>query len=288
MDSTRIVQKNKFHIYSHLPEHVARFGVPVLFSTERYESFNHLFRQCSVYSNKQSPSRDIAAAFATYDTVRFILQRGEWKNRERKIVTASTKVLDCLEKYKNSHHLLATLAAPNEPMSRTSETGRTTLERRIDPKHPNKSVSWRDTIANLISSAPRSHEQTTWHKCSSVVVANGDKANIGSHVLFKERMVREIATIQLESKHLIISKSISNEGIFGEIKEILKAASTPFASLSDTSSSGVVIVVAVAEINGTTHASFSMPVLKISDGMRVVAPKVNLLSAYRMFTDAPC
>ncbi|KAJ6538143.1 hypothetical protein B0H19DRAFT_1213675 [Mycena capillaripes] len=50
----------------------------VRFSTEVFECFNAIFRLCSVLSNHQAPSRDIAAKFADLDRVKHILSGGYW------------------------------------------------------------------------------------------------------------------------------------------------------------------------------------------------------------------
>ncbi|KAI0755371.1 hypothetical protein C8Q80DRAFT_1266837 [Daedaleopsis nitida] len=46
-----VTEKNKLHVLLHLPTHIELFGPALVFSTERYESFNHIFRLCSIHSN---------------------------------------------------------------------------------------------------------------------------------------------------------------------------------------------------------------------------------------------
>ena len=75
--------KPKFHFLVHLPLYIRRFGPCLLFSTERYESFNTVFRLCSILSNRQSPSRDIANTFAYQDTVKHIVTAGCWWDKVR-------------------------------------------------------------------------------------------------------------------------------------------------------------------------------------------------------------
>ncbi|KAJ6542404.1 hypothetical protein B0H10DRAFT_2180722 [Mycena sp. CBHHK59/15] len=58
-----LISKPKFHFLLHLPFFIRRFGPAVLFSTERYEAYNAVFRACSIYSNRQTPSRDIRMEF---------------------------------------------------------------------------------------------------------------------------------------------------------------------------------------------------------------------------------
>jgi hypothetical protein len=72
----RWFNKPKFHFIIHLPAHIRRFGPAVLFATETFESYNAIIRGKSVHSNHQSPSRDIALAFAHYSRVRHLLSGG--------------------------------------------------------------------------------------------------------------------------------------------------------------------------------------------------------------------
>ncbi len=73
-----LISKPKFHFLVHLPAYIARFGPAILFSTERYESFNHIFRLSSVYSNRQAPSRDSCTSFAINDVIKHIITGGYW------------------------------------------------------------------------------------------------------------------------------------------------------------------------------------------------------------------
>jgi hypothetical protein len=57
----------------HLPEAIRRFGPPILFATEKFESYNSILRTASIHSNRQSPSRDLAITFSNYQTIRLIL-----------------------------------------------------------------------------------------------------------------------------------------------------------------------------------------------------------------------
>ncbi|KAJ7213920.1 hypothetical protein GGX14DRAFT_534135 [Mycena pura] len=78
-DPARILQKIKIHLLTHLVDDVARFGPPIRNSTEVFEGFNAVFRLCSVLSNHQAPSRDIALKFASMDRVKHVISGGYWK-----------------------------------------------------------------------------------------------------------------------------------------------------------------------------------------------------------------
>ena len=62
----------------HLVEHIRRFGLPLLFATETFESYNGVICSFSVHSNCQAPSRDIAIAFANADCIRHLTSGGKF------------------------------------------------------------------------------------------------------------------------------------------------------------------------------------------------------------------
>ncbi|KAK1226230.1 hypothetical protein PQX77_010812 [Marasmius sp. AFHP31] len=76
--SIRWFNKPKFHILIHIPEHIRRMGPAMLFATETFESYNAVIREKSVHSNRQSPSRDIALAFAQGSRIRHMLSGGRF------------------------------------------------------------------------------------------------------------------------------------------------------------------------------------------------------------------
>ncbi|EJD34914.1 hypothetical protein AURDEDRAFT_75744, partial [Auricularia subglabra TFB-10046 SS5] len=79
LDPTRIVIKAKLHVLTHLPDDIPRFGPGVRFATEIFECFNAIFRMCSVLSNHQAPSRDIAISLANMDRMKHMISGGYWK-----------------------------------------------------------------------------------------------------------------------------------------------------------------------------------------------------------------
>lgn len=74
----RWFNKPKFHILLHLIQHIRRFGPPLLFATETFESYNALIRCLSVHSNRQAPSRDIAVGFANANRIRHLSSGGKF------------------------------------------------------------------------------------------------------------------------------------------------------------------------------------------------------------------
>ncbi|KAF8749048.1 hypothetical protein RHS01_10428 [Rhizoctonia solani] len=74
-----LILKPKFHFLVHLPYYIRWFGPALLFSTERFESFNGVFWAASTFSNCQSPLHDIAERFAQLDCAKHICAGGYWK-----------------------------------------------------------------------------------------------------------------------------------------------------------------------------------------------------------------
>ncbi|KAF7288899.1 hypothetical protein MIND_01405900 [Mycena indigotica] len=86
VEPLRILVKIKLHLLPHLPEDIRRFGPAVRFSTETQESYNAVFRMCSINGNHQAPSRDIAVKFSTMNNIKHALCGGFWEStssRER-------------------------------------------------------------------------------------------------------------------------------------------------------------------------------------------------------------
>lgn len=89
-----MISKPKLHFLRHIVFYVRRFGPPLLYSTERYESFNHVFRMCSVLSNRQSPSHDICKQFGAFAAIKHVVTGGYWWcNTRKEYICASNNVL---------------------------------------------------------------------------------------------------------------------------------------------------------------------------------------------------
>ncbi|KAH9165166.1 hypothetical protein EDB89DRAFT_1858608 [Lactarius sanguifluus] len=107
-----LILKPKFHFLVHLPAFIRRFGPAVLFSTERYESFNHVFRLSCIYSNRQAPSRDSCNTFAVQNCIKHIATGGYWRDNHTKMwVQAGQRILDYASAYDEA---LTWLGLPKE------------------------------------------------------------------------------------------------------------------------------------------------------------------------------
>ena len=80
IDPKRIFVKPKLHLLVHLLFDIRDHGPAGLYATEIFECFNAIFRMCSVLSNHQAPSRDIALACADMDRFKHQVSGGWWRN----------------------------------------------------------------------------------------------------------------------------------------------------------------------------------------------------------------
>ncbi|KIJ36061.1 hypothetical protein M422DRAFT_179901, partial [Sphaerobolus stellatus SS14] len=69
------IDKMKLHTLVHIPEDIRNHRPLVRSETEVFESFNGVFRLCSIHSNHQAPSKDIAIKCAQMDMTKHLMWR---------------------------------------------------------------------------------------------------------------------------------------------------------------------------------------------------------------------
>jgi hypothetical protein len=72
----------KLQLLPDIVEDIWWHGPDIRFSTEVFECFNAIFCLCSVLSNHQAPSRDIARKFISMDRVKHMLSGRYWREHE--------------------------------------------------------------------------------------------------------------------------------------------------------------------------------------------------------------
>ncbi|KAG1736269.1 hypothetical protein EDD22DRAFT_745936, partial [Suillus occidentalis] len=164
-----IISKPKFHFLVHLPAYIRRFGPAVIFSTERYESFNHVFRLTCVYSNRQAPSRDSCRVFAHQDIIKHIVTGGFWyDNDASKWVQGGAQILGYLDEHPEQARLLGlSVFNRNAPI----------------PGKSSPLLPWKATRCWTILKTAQ--PGTVYYRGKSVVAREGDVAFLNSHVIFR-------------------------------------------------------------------------------------------------------
>jgi hypothetical protein len=75
----KVITKIKLHLLTHLVDDIRRFGPAILYSTEVFECWNHVFRLCSILSNHLAPSKDIADTLGGMERFKHVVSGGWWK-----------------------------------------------------------------------------------------------------------------------------------------------------------------------------------------------------------------
>lgn len=83
VDPQRIVSKPKCHILTHIVKDIERYGSSIALTVETFESFNSVFHLCSILSNHQAPSRDIALNLADIGRFKHVVSGGYWKEDDK-------------------------------------------------------------------------------------------------------------------------------------------------------------------------------------------------------------
>ena len=96
LDPSRVIEKSKLHVFTHLPGHIQWFGPPILYSTEVFEGWNSIFRACSILSNHHAPSHNITTDLAGMERVKYLVSGGWWQENGKYVQAGETvqKVLD--------------------------------------------------------------------------------------------------------------------------------------------------------------------------------------------------
>ncbi|KAJ3792239.1 hypothetical protein GGU11DRAFT_760921 [Lentinula aff. detonsa] len=234
VDPSKIIKKIKIHLLTHLRRDIRRFGPPIRYSTEIFEAFNAIFRLCSVYSNHQAPSRDIAFQFASMNRVKHILSGGFFQLRESgEWVQAAEAVRRILLEVPIIQRHLGWVPHPK------IEFGNVTFSR---SKQKAQVLSWAQTKASLSSGSPLNiNVNVRWLSSDSpkVIAATGDSCKIGSWVFAKNGELQK-----------------QDMWIIGRITEILLQEGS-------AGSSGL-ITIEQFDLGTNIHEDFQCPILRRS------------------------
>ncbi|KAJ6551095.1 hypothetical protein B0H10DRAFT_2169864 [Mycena sp. CBHHK59/15] len=206
IDPSKILIKLKLHVLEHIPEDIRRRGPAVRFSTEVFECFNAIFRLCSVLSNHQAPSRDIAAKFADLDRVKHILSGGYWFDESELAWVRGGK--DVRRILRNTPIIQRHLGWAPPPFWTPGQI------KAVAQKKQGKLTALTAEQAMLAGAAnPASialDPATSWTDGANVASVSGDCCTVGSWAVFR---VHDFPMIARLSKILLPKGSKSAQGI---------------------------------------------------------------------------
>ncbi|KAF8430572.1 hypothetical protein L210DRAFT_1019310 [Boletus edulis BED1] len=248
-----ILSKPKFHFLLHLPMFIRRFGPAILYSTERYESFNHVFRLASIHSNRQAPSRDACQVFAEQEAMKHVVSGGHWYDPVScKWVNAGPDIL----RYFNDHPYQRRFLGFPEPEPFQTGTAKLSTHYAKDngpPEVPNP-ISWEETQAAQCLRGI-TVPTTRFQSAVSVTAMHGDRAVVQKHVIIKH----------------------DDEFRIGKITEIL----VPFEQSIATH-----VVVSIMEFLPELHCRLHMPRVKYPMPERtIVIPPSDVICAVNIQHD---
>ncbi|KAG2339510.1 hypothetical protein BDR05DRAFT_1003322 [Suillus weaverae] len=196
-----LISKPKFHFLVHLPAYIHHFGPTIVFSTERYESFNHVFRLTCIYSNQRAPSRDTCATFTHNDTVKHIATGGYWYDTNvGGWVQGGTLVVAYLDDHPEQGRLLG---IPRESLA--------------DPG-----------AGKILAPKTSGHEFSPWEDTRCVEIFKRDSLQRPSHSHYYQGgsvVTSEHENVQL-GRHIIFQDTVENKTRVGRIHEILISTAT--------------------------------------------------------------
>ncbi|THU86209.1 hypothetical protein K435DRAFT_822219 [Dendrothele bispora CBS 962.96] len=185
VDPNKIAVKVKLHLLPHIIPDCRRYGPAIHNSTEIFECFNAIFRMCSVLSNHQAPSRDIAWKIASMDRLKHILSGGYWL-QDGEWVQASPRVQRILQVDPVIQQHLGWVPPQKVQFGK------------VTPLSEKKTISleWVKTQASSVHPAVKA---TVWEENRSVIAQSGDICTKGSWIAVRrsnsEFMIGRLAEI---------------------------------------------------------------------------------------------
>ncbi|KZT39377.1 hypothetical protein SISSUDRAFT_1061200 [Sistotremastrum suecicum HHB10207 ss-3] len=189
--SPRWMNKPKFHLLKHLTADVRRFGPPILYATEGFESFNAIIRDWSIHSNRQAPSRDIGIQAAEAACIRHLMSGGYFMH---KMVTEEAEEVA----FRVQIGLGPRLLMGDESVVR-KRLGLEKTKRKVMGYTGSltKRIPFSQTIAHRCGQMSPNQTETC-RKAGSTVLKNGDTVQPGHYVVSQthDRMPTQLAMVR--------------------------------------------------------------------------------------------
>ncbi|KAJ7691414.1 hypothetical protein B0H17DRAFT_867957, partial [Mycena rosella] len=227
IDPSKIVSKVKYHLLVHIDEDVVEFGPLIGLATELFESFNGVFRYCSILSNHLAPSRDIAIQLADQEGLKHRLTGGWWLSGSDGRWERSGRGV---REFMVDHPILQRLVGwANKKLVRHGDIKLMALKRGCKER---ETCTLQSTTAARASNYGLYTPESMWRRCIYVISESLDECLVNSWVFARSSVAED-------------SSSIS-----GRISDIL----------ADTTGA-VLVVLEVFQICSSRDEVYGMPVL---------------------------
>ncbi|KAH7316379.1 hypothetical protein B0J17DRAFT_634134 [Rhizoctonia solani] len=184
-DPRKIITKMKLHILVDLVEDIRNHGPAVWFSTEVFECYNGVFRMCSVLSNHQAPSQDIARKMIELERFRHIASGGYWETKD-----GVERVSEDVQRYFESNLQMQTHLGWVRP--KTVNPGTIQLQNQKQQRR----YQWRDTVGGKAGIRNEFWEERSWFDGKSSTATSGDKCEVGSWVIARQNELTIIGRVE--------------------------------------------------------------------------------------------
>ncbi|KAJ6608328.1 hypothetical protein B0H10DRAFT_2303295 [Mycena sp. CBHHK59/15] len=165
----------EYTVFGHLTiligNDVVRFGPAIRNSTEVFECFNAIFRLCSILSNHQAPSRDIAYKFGSMDRLKHILSGGYWRQGDEWVRAAS-----------NVRDILQTMPIIQSHLGWVPPRKLVAGNMRLAAKKKSLPMRWKDTVSASANKTFAICSSARWRSALSVTAQSGDICSKGSWI----------------------------------------------------------------------------------------------------------
>ncbi|KAJ7657132.1 hypothetical protein B0H17DRAFT_1263286 [Mycena rosella] len=198
IDPSKTVSKVKYHLLVHIDEDVVEFGPIIGLATELFESFNGVFRYCSILSNHLAPSHDIAIQLADQEGLKRGLTGGWWPSgSDGRWERAGRGVRDFMV----DHPILQRLVGWAE--KKLVKHGIVVFSRRERGQKERETFSLRSTTAAHASKYGLYTPESVWRRCIHVISESLDECLVNSWVFAQSPVAEDSSSISGRSSDIL-------------------------------------------------------------------------------------
>ncbi|KAJ7281324.1 hypothetical protein C8J57DRAFT_1433345 [Mycena rebaudengoi] len=247
IDPSKVIAKIKYHLLVHTDEDVVQFGPLIGVATEVFESFNGVFRYCSILSNHLAPSRDIAQQLGDQEGLKHRITGGWWPSGvDGKWERAGSGV----RRFMAEHPVLQKLVGwAEEKIVKHASPGDFKLVSLKRGQKERESYPLKSTTAARALNYRLYEADSTWRKCVHVLSESLDECRVDSWVFAKSPMAENSSVLT------------------GRISDILMDPSR-----------GILVVLELFQILSSRDEIYGMPALvrRDSEVTFVIVPAKNI------------